>query len=327
MRFMQIIAPGDAMTRQTARTMRLSQTFGQTRARLGRNPAAAGLLLALTAYFCFALHDALVKLLVARFAAPEILFLRSLTVLILCLSLGGRGVVTRGLFSPMRGKLLTRAGLTFVAWLLYYSSARYLGLAKLITIYFASPLLIAVLAGPMLGERVPRLRWLALALGFLGVALAADPRGGGPLLPALCAATAAVLWAFAMILMRRISRELRGWDQVFVIALCFFIGCGVALPFIWKTPDLHALLMMLGLGFISTLAQLLLIRSVQFAQASLIAPMEFSGLLWSFVFGYAIFGDVPALGVFLGAAVILFSGALVVLSELRPARALPQNSD
>ena len=303
--------------RPIASDLSLSRAFGQARSRLARKPAAAGLLLALAAYFCFALHDALVKILVARFDAPEILFLRSLTVVILCLSLGGRGVATRGLYSPMRWKLLTRALLTFTAWLLYYSSARYLGLAKMITIYFASPLLIAVLAGPMLGERVPPLRWFALALGFVGVFLAADPRGGGPLLPALAAATAAVIWAFAMILMRQISREVRGWDRVFVIAFCFLIGCGAVLPFIWKTPDLRSLLMMLGLGFISTAAQLMLIRSVRFAQASLVAPMEFSGLLWSFVFGYAIFGDVPALGVFFGAAVILVSGALVVLSELR----------
>lgn len=327
MRFMQIIAMGEAMMRQMARGLRRSRGLRPLRARLPGHPAAAGLLLALGAYFCFALHDALVKLLVARFDAPEILFLRSLTVVILCLALGGRDVTTRGLFSPMRGKLLARAGLTFIAWLLYYSSARYLGLAKMITIYFASPLLIAVLAGPMLGETVTRLRWLALGLGFLGVVLAADPAGGGPLLPALAAAAAAIIWAFAMILMRQISRELRGWDQVFVIALVFLIGCGLTLPFVWKTPDPRALLMMLGLGFISTTAQLMLIRSVALAQASLIAPMEFSGLLWSFVFGFAIFGDVPGLGVFLGAALILFSGGLVVLSEFRPARPVPHNSD
>jgi drug/metabolite transporter (DMT)-like permease len=297
-----------------------SFTLSRLRALLEGSPTGTGLLVVLIAYFTFALHDALVKLLVAHFAASEILFLRSITVVVLCLSIGGRGVVTRGLFSPMRGKLLSRAVLTFIAWLLYYSSGRYLGLAQMITIYFASPLLIAVMAGPLLGERVTPIRWAALGLGFVGVVLAARPHGGGPLLPVICVAAAAVIWAYAMILMRQISAELRGWDQVFVIAVLFFVGCGASLPFVWKTPSLPALMMMLGLGFLSTIAQLLLIEGVKLAQASVVAPMEFSGLLWSFVFGYLIFGDVPAMGVFLGAGLILVSGGMVVMSELRGSR-------
>jgi drug/metabolite transporter (DMT)-like permease len=297
-----------------------SFTVSRWQARIGLTPTATGFLVVLISYFTFALHDAFVKLLVAHYAASEILFMRSLTVVVLCLTLGGRSTITRGLFSPMRGKLLGRAGLTFVAWLLYYSSGRYLGLAQMITIYFASPLLIAVMAGPLLGERVPRIRWFALALGFVGVLLAARPHGSGPLLPVICVATAAVIWAYAMILMRQISGELRGWDQVFVIAVLFLVGCGASLPFVWTTPSLPALLLMLGLGFLSTIAQLLLIEGVKLAQASVVAPMEFSGLLWSFVFGYLIFGDVPALGVFLGAGLILISGAMVVMSELRGSR-------
>jgi drug/metabolite transporter (DMT)-like permease len=297
-----------------------SLTVSRWLARIGLTPTATGFLVVLISYFTFALHDAFVKLLVAHYAASEILFMRSLTVVVLCLTLGGRSTITRGLFSPMRGKLLGRAGLTFVAWLLYSSSGRYLGLAQMITIYFASPLLIAVMAGPLLGERVPRIRWFALALGFVGVLLAARPHGSGPLLPVICVATAAVIWAYAMILMRQISGELRGWDQVFVIAVLFLVGCGASLPFVWTTPSLPALLLMLGLGFLSTIAQLLLIEGVKLAQASVVAPMEFSGLLWSFVFGYLIFGDVPALGVFLGAGLILTSGAMVVMSELRRSR-------
>jgi drug/metabolite transporter (DMT)-like permease len=299
-----------------------SQSFAVShwQARIGLSPTATGFLVVLIAYSAFALHDALVKLLVAHFAASEILFMRSLTVVVLCLTLGGRATVTRGLFSPMRGKLLGRAVLTFVAWLLYYSSGRYLGLAQMITIYFASPLLIAVMAGPLLGEQVPPIRWLALGLGFVGVLLAARPHGSGPVLPVICVGTAAVIWAYAMILMRQISAELRGWDQVFVIAILFLVGCGASLPFVWKTPSLPALLTMLGLGILSTIAQLLLIEGVKLAQASVVAPMEFSGLLWSFVFGYLIFGDVPAVGVFLGAGLILISGAMVVTSELRRSR-------
>ena len=282
--------------------------------------SSRGLIVVLLSYFFFALHDAMVKVLVAHYDAPQILFIRSLTVVVLCLTLGGRGVVTRGLFSPVRGKLLTRAVLTLVAWLLYYSSARYLELPQLITIYFASPLIIAVMAGPMLGEKVTAIRWVALALGFVGVLLAARPHGGSHLLPILCVGTAAVIWAYAMILMRQIASELRGFDQVFVIAILFLVTCGASLPFLWKTPSLPALLLMLSLGIMSTIAQLLLIEGVKLAQASVIAPMEFSGLLWSFVFGYLIFGDIPNADIFFGAGFILLSGGMVVTSEIRQGR-------
>ncbi|MCB8882301.1 DMT family transporter [Acidisoma cellulosilytica] len=290
------------------------------RSRLERSSTGTGLILVLIAYSAFALHDALVKILVAHFDAPQILFMRSLTVVVLCLGIGGRSVVHRGLFSPMRNKLLVRAVLTFIAWLLYYSAGRYLGLAQMITIYFASPLIIAVMAGPLLGERVTLVRWVALGIGFVGVLLAARPHGSSPLLPAICVALAAVIWAYAMILMRQVSKELRGWDQVFVIAMLFLICCGAMMPFIWKTPSLPQLALMLGLGLLSTAAQLLLIEGVKLAQASVIAPMEFSGLLWSFVLGFIFFGDIPAASVFLGAALILLSGGLVVLSEIRASR-------
>ncbi|MCB8875312.1 DMT family transporter [Acidisoma silvae] len=300
--------------------MGVATSIAAWRNRLERSSTGTGLILVLISYTAFALHDALVKILVAHFDAPQILFMRSLTVVVLCLAIGGRSVVTRGLFSPMRNKLLVRAGLTFVAWLLYYSAGRYLGLAQMITIYFASPLIIAVMAGPLLGERVTPMRWVALGIGFVGVLLAARPHGSSPLLPAISVALAAVIWAYAMILMRQVSKELRGWDQVFVIAMLFLICCGAMMPFIWKTPDLGQLALMLGLGLLSTAAQLLLIEGVKLAQASVIAPMEFSGLLWSFVFGYLIFGDIPAVGVFLGAALILISGGMVVLTELRVGR-------
>jgi drug/metabolite transporter (DMT)-like permease len=284
------------------------------------SPSIRGLLLVLFSYFAFALHDASVKVLVAHYEATEILFMRSLTAVILCVTIAGRGVMTRGLFSPVRAKILTRAVLTLCAWLLYYSSARYLELPQLITIYFASPLIIAVMAGPMLGEKVTPVRWVALAIGFVGVVLAAHPHGSGHLLPVICVGAAAVIWAYAMILMRQIAAEIRAFDQIFVIAVLFLVVCGAVLPFVWKTPSLPSLALMLALGVMSTIAQLLLIAGIKLAQASIVAPMEFSGLLWSFVLGYLIFGDIPGTSIFLGAAFILVSGGMIVFTELRTSR-------
>ena len=146
------------------------------------------------------------------------------------------------------------------------------------------------------------------------------PRGSSPLLPVLCVGAAAIIWAYTMILMRQIAAQIRGYDQIFLIGVIFVVVCGGTLPFVWRTPTLPASALMLSLGLISTTAQLLLIEGVKRAQASVVAPMEFSGLLWSFVFGYLLFGDIPAVGVFLGAGLILLSGGMVVTSEIRQAR-------
>ena len=104
-----------------------------------RAPRMAGVLLALMGYSVFSLQDAIVKWLVANHAVPQILFARSATILLLCLALGRRRLLIQVVASRNKRPLLMRGALILIAWFCYYSAARQLQLAELVTIYFAAP--------------------------------------------------------------------------------------------------------------------------------------------------------------------------------------------
>jgi drug/metabolite transporter (DMT)-like permease len=136
-------------------------------------PNTAGIVLTIAGYFLFSLQDATVKWLVAGYPVTQILFMRSVTIVVLCLLLGRARLVRRCLHSRNKLALLLRGALILTAWLCYYTAARSLQLAQLVTIYFAAPLIVTVLSVLILRERVRWSRWIGVALGFMGVAVAA----------------------------------------------------------------------------------------------------------------------------------------------------------
>ncbi len=120
-------------------------------------------------------------------------------------------------------------------------------------------------------------RWLAVVGGFAGVVLAARPAGGVGAMPALMAFCAACCWGLSVILARLINRSEPTTNQMIVSNALFALACAVALPFIWRTPDLFSLALMLGLGIAGGLGQFFLYEGFRFAPASAIAPIEYSG--------------------------------------------------
>jgi drug/metabolite transporter (DMT)-like permease len=271
-------------------------------------------------WLVFSFHDACVKLLVADFAAPQVLFMRSLVILCVCLAVGRSRLLLRAWSSPVRWPLVMRGLVLVGAWLAYYTAARHLQLALLITIYFASPLLVTALAIPILGERVPWQRWVSLTLGFTGVLIACRPGDLSQIGPIGLALFAALMWACAMILIRKIARAEPSLVQMLLANTAFLVTCGTAMPWLWLTPDLPQLALMLLVGGLGAMGQFLIYEGIRRAPASVVAPLEFTALLWSFLLGYAIWRDIPGAPVFLGAGFILLSGLLIVLGEWRSKR-------
>ena len=132
-------------------------TVPQQAARTSATPS--GIVFIVGAWFLFALHDASIKLLVAGLSAWQVLFVRSLVVLPVCLLLNDRGGHVGALAPPVRRRLVLNAVVYALAWIAYYTAARHLQLAELETIYFASPIIATALAVLILQERVPRSRW------------------------------------------------------------------------------------------------------------------------------------------------------------------------
>ncbi len=288
----------------------------------GTRPAVLdGIALAACGYALFALQDALVKWLVATYPVHEILFLRSLVIVGLSLALG-RGAALRSL-AGSRNKLplAARGGLILVAWTLFYSAAARMGLAEITTLYFAAPVIAVVLSALVLKERVGAARWGAVGAGFAGVAVAAGPMGALPSGPALAALAAAACWGVSTILVRWIGRT----DSTLVQMLCsnaiFVAGSAPALLWSWHRPDVPSLALMAALGLAGGLGQYLLFEGFRHAPASALAPVEYTGLVWAGLYGYAIWADVPGPSTVAGAALILAGSLWLVWTEKRRSQA------
>ncbi len=276
-----------------------------------------GIALACSGYSLFAIQDAVVKWLVADYAVPQILFMRSIMIVVVA------GIMVRRLQhpsilkSPHRKSLLLRAGLMLSAWMAYYSAARHLGLAEITTMYFSAPVMVVMLSILVLKEDVGLMRWLACLGGFAGVLLAANPAQAPSLVPAAMVIFAGFCWAWSTVLVRLVSRTESTLNQMMATSFLFVVACGVTLPWVWKTPDLFGWILMVGLGLVAAAGQYLLYEGFRHAPASTLAPMEYSGLVWAFLYGYLIWSEVPTLNVVAGAVLIVASSLALVWWERR----------
>jgi drug/metabolite transporter (DMT)-like permease len=275
----------------------------------------AAIALAVVGYFLFSVQDAAVKWLVADHTVWEILLVRSLTITLLCLAIGRTALTRQVLLSTNKGPLLLRGAVILGAWLCYYRAARDLQLAELVTIYFAAPLMVTALSVLLLKEQVRWQRWAATGVGFAGVIVACQPGGDVTTAAVLLTLLAALLWAYSNILVRRISAFETTIMQMLFSNAAFVIACAVTLPWTWTGPGAWDIALMVAIGIAGAAAQYILLESFRLAPASLIAPFEYTSLLAAFALSFLIWGDVPRAPVFLGAALIIASGALVIGTE------------
>ena len=279
-----------------------------------RREVMAGVGLAALGYSLFAIQDAIVKWLVASFSVPEILFVRSVIITLVAILLSGREIAQLAR-SPFKMRLFIRTALTFVAWLLFYSAARQLGLAEMTTLYFAAPIIVVALAKPVLGEHAGGAHWAAVLVGFIGVVLAAGPTGHVSPIAAAMALAAAACWAVSVLLFRSMARQETTANVMLFSNALFAVGSAALAPAAWVRPTGAQMLLMLGLGSVAALGQFLLYRSFRHAPAALLAPVEYTGLIWAFLYGYLIWRDVPSISVFAGALLIASSTIGIVCYE------------
>ena len=278
---------------------------------------SSGILLTSFAYFLFSLQDASVKWLVVALPVWQILFVRSVTIFSLCLAVGGRPLLRDARRSPVLRPLFLRKLLLLAAWLCYYTAARDLGLAELTTLYYASPVVMTILSVPILGEKVPGYRWLAVVVGFVGVVVACGIAVKGLTLswPVYLALQAAVFWAVASVLLRKTALHERTQVQMVISSGFFLLFTAIAVPFVWQPVSLMDLALMAGTGLLAGIGQFALFEGMRRAPVSVLAPFEYTSLVWAFALGYFIWSDVPGSNVFVGAALIFSAGMVIIASE------------
>lgn len=276
-----------------------------------------GVLATVLAYFLFSVQDAAVKWLVVGIPVIQILFVRSITILAICLAIGRKEVVIKSIQSPVRGPMLIRAALLFAAWLSYYNAAKDLGLAELTTLYYAAPILITLLAVPILKEDVPPVRWLAVVIGFCGVIVATDLIGTGLAIswPVWLAIQAAIFWAVSTVLLRKTALAERTIVQMTLSNFMLAAFAGAMLYFYWVPATMTELALSSLTGIIAALGQYAMFEGMRRAPVSILAPFEYTSLIWAFILGFVIWGDVPQQNVFLGAALIFAAGVTIIVGE------------
>jgi drug/metabolite transporter (DMT)-like permease len=217
---------------------------------------------------------------------------------------------------------LVRSCLLLASTAFYFTALGFVGLATAATISFMTPCLIAVLAGPFLGERVGWRRWTAVGMGFFGVLVVARPGADVGNLASLLVLGSAACSALYDLLTRRLVASDPPETTVGYAAVVGTVLLGLVVPFAWTaTRSWASLGIMLSLGLWGGLGHYLTARAYHCAPASVVAPFSYLQLVGAAVTGYLVFGDVPGTGIWIGAALIVASGLFLAYTEGRARRA------
>ncbi|MDK9725497.1 MAG: DMT family transporter [Sterolibacteriaceae bacterium MAG5] len=281
-----------------------------------------GIVLMVLAGLCFAGLDATSKTLSQTFSVPLLVWARYafhclLMVVFLAPSMGLRLVSTRRpLLQVVRALLLV--GITGCAM----AAFRVMPLAEATAILFVTPLAVALLAGPCLGERIGLGRWLAVAAGFGGVLLIVRPGGDLPAEGIAFALAGAACYAAYQIQTRMLSPTENTWTMLFYTALVGTAAMSLALPFIWEgpLPDWREAMLIASLGIYGGTGHFLLIRAFRHAPASLLAPYLYTQLIWAGLLGWLFFGQFPDAVSLAGMGVVAAASIGMTLWERHAAR-------
>ncbi|KAA9009861.1 DMT family transporter [Histidinibacterium aquaticum] len=294
-------------------------------ARPGTASAGSGAAVAVmcTGVLCLVLSDTASKWLVERYHPLQLLFVRSLLAapVFAALILWRQGPAA--LRSSRPGVHVLRGCLAIAATWAFILALRHLALDLATALIFAAPLFIAALSKPLLGEHVGRDRWAAVVAGFAGVLVVVRP-GTAAFEPAmLLPILAAALYAGMMISARFVPKSDGYLTLTFWMTLVPAILCSATLLLDWPAlapldPWLLAMTAVFG-----TLGVSLISQAFRMGRASVVAPLDYTALLWASLMGWIVWGTVPSHWVYLGAAIIAGAGLYVILTERRARRARP----
>lgn len=277
-----------------------------------------GIACAVIGLFGMAVMDACAKFLGAGYAISQIILARNafglVTILAFVLVAGG-GLAS---LKPKRPALLVaRSAANLGAAFLFFTGLRYLPLADAFAIAFAAPLFITALSVPVLGEHVGIRRWAAVVFGFIGVLVVVQPGTATFRVEALLPLGAALSYAIAMLIGRKQTKYLTTSAILFWPSLIAVGVTSMMMPAQWQTPSLPDFGLFIFMGVIGTAGMMLITQGYRFAPAAVIAPFDYSVLLWGVIFGWVIWRDVPGPNVWIGSAILIASGLYILHRETR----------
>lgn len=281
------------------------------------NEPLRGILLIVAAFCTFAMLDTTAKYLVQSYPTAQVVWARYVGHVVLAavilLPMHGRGL----LVSQRPGLQVIRSLLLFGATCTNFAALQYLQLAQTSSIQFSTPLMVAVLAIPLLGEHIGPRRWAAIFIGFIGVLIVIRPGLGLVHWAAGLSLTTALCGALYQITTRKLAGVDRAVTTQFYSALIGAVVITPLVPFIWQTPDLTGIALMVLLGALGGFGHWMLILAHRLAPAPILAPFLYIQLLPMILLGYIVFSDLPDLWTLIGAGVVLSSGLYLLYRERR----------
>lgn len=270
------------------------------------------------AVFMLSGMDLALKQLVEHYSSMQVVFLRSLlSVPLLAVYMLGWDRKSFRVKHPKDHLLRAAIGLLMLFGI--GESFRELQLADAYAIFFAAPLLITMLSGPILGERAGPFRLAAAAVGFIGVLIVLQPGTDSQLLSygSVMALVSMVAYAFMALLLRRMGHH----DSTVAIAFWFIalvgVGAGLLSMASWKPLQWEHWPWILLLGITGTVGQLMLTAAFQRASVAVIAPVDYTHMIWAVLYGYIFWGHLPGINTWIGTAVIVTSGLYIIFREHR----------
>jgi drug/metabolite transporter (DMT)-like permease len=284
------------------------------------------ILLKLVSTVMFALMSALVRSLGEIVPVGQIVFFRSafaiLPVVIIYAYRRELGAAVR------TGRPLGHLGrglISMFGMFLNFAALARLPLVDATAITFASPLITVAMSALFLNEQVRIYRWSAVIVGFVGVLVMLWPyldlvtlvaaSSTASTIGAMCALGSAFTNAGSVIQTRRLTDS----ETTSSIVFYFSLSCAVAglatLPFGWHQPTLGEFIALASIGVLGGLSHIVLTESYRYAPASVVAPFDYLAMLWAFVLGYAVFGEIPTIHVYIGSGIVAAAGLFVIWRE------------
>ncbi len=282
----------------------------------------------------FSVQDVILKSISGIYPIHQALTIRGLTSVPVLLAMVIVDCGLRGLVSARPVALLVRGAIMFTAYTSFYLALAALPLATCVAFFFTAPLFITILSVLVLGEKVGPIRWAAVGIGFLGVVIMVRPGTEVFEWASLFAIYAGLSYSAAQILARKLGTTERSTvmgfygNGVFLLGglvLAAILGGGdfateehKSLAFLlrgWVMPTPRDLALMMSCGVIAGLGLVALTQAYRVAPANVVAPFEYTALLWGVLYGWALWGELPLPMTWLGIAIVIGAGLVVLYRE------------
>ncbi len=295
-----------------------------------------GILSLILGIFVFSIQDAIIKAISGDHAVTLAIFIRAVVSLPILILMVHFECGLKGLITKHWRILVLRGCILLCAYTTYFMVFPALPLAEAVALFFMVPLLVTLMAGPMLGEKVSNFAWAAILVGLIGVFIILQP-GSALFDPAaLLSLISAATYGFSMILARKYGDETPSSVMSFYQNIVYLFGASCfasiaallglkppghpSLDFLfrsWDWPSNYDTFLMGTCGLIAAVGMTLLTHAYRKGQANIVTPFEYTGMIWAVVFGFAFFGEIPRLTTFIGMALIAAAGVLALRAGIK----------